>query len=237
MHRTRIQYTPPSLCTGRAETLHRMTKRTYTSPLRAAAGAATRERILEAAKTCFERHGYAGTTMRLVAQEAGTSLESVNLAGPKPVLLVATLTRANVLADTDAAMLDLPEPRALFSHPDPRIALSALMRWIATANERISRLWRCLDQAADVEAPIGAEYAALLDRMRAECRRLVDELAARRALRTDKSREELADLTWLHVLPDQHHRLCIQAGWTPQRYSDWVVDSSCRTLLADNASQ
>jgi AcrR family transcriptional regulator len=209
-----------------------MTKRTYSSPLRAASSAATRERILEASQHCFERQGYAGSTMRAIAEQAGASVESVNLAGTKRDLLMAALSRATAQGETDARLLDLPEPKALFAEADPRVALSNLMTWVAASNQRISRLWRSLDQAADTDLGIRTDYADFLARMRAESARAVLELGERNALRTDVPQAELADLLWLTVLPDQHHRLCGQAGWSQERYRQWLIWSATTSLFS-----
>lgn len=209
-----------------------MSTRTYKSPLRAASSAATRERILEAAQHCFEHQGFAGTTMRAIAERAGASVESVNLAGTKRDLLMAALSRATAQGETDARLLDLPEPKALFAEADPAVALSNLMSWVAASNQRISRLWRSFDQAADTDPGIRAEYSGFLERMRAEAARAVHELGQRGGLRTDASESELADLLWLAVLPDQHHRLCGEAGWSQERYQRWLIRSALSTLFA-----
>jgi AcrR family transcriptional regulator len=209
-----------------------MNKRIYKSPLRAASSAATRERILEAAQHCFERQGFVGTTMRAIADRAGASVESVNLAGTKRDLLMAALKRATSQVETDARMLDLPEPKALFAESDPVVALSNLMAWVAASNQRISRLWRCLDQAADTDVGIRADYTDFVSRMRAETARVVGELGHRGVLRSGFSQLELADLLWLAALPDQHRRLCDQAGWSQQRYREWLISSAITSLLA-----
>lgn len=209
-----------------------MARRAYRSPLRAASSAATRERILDAAQQCFEQQGFAGTTMRAVAARAGVSVESVNLAGTKRALLIAALSRATSQVESDARILDLPEPRALFAVKDPVVALSNLIAWIAASNLRVSRLWRAFEQAAETDADISADYADSLTRMRAESSRAVRELARRGALRTDLAEPELADLLWLTALPDQHRRLCDQAGWTQQRYQQWLIWAVTTALLA-----
>jgi AcrR family transcriptional regulator len=209
-----------------------MTKRTYTSPLRAASSAATRERILDAAQHCFEQQGFAGTTMRAIAQRAGASVESVNLAGTKRDLLMASLNRATSRVETDARLLDLPEPKSLFAEKDAVVALRNLMSWVAASNQRISLLWRSFEQAADADADIRSDYTDFLSRMRAESSRAVGELGQRGALRTDLSEAELSDLLWLAALPDQHRRLCDQAGWSQQRYQQWLIWSAMTSLLA-----
>ncbi|MFM0501508.1 TetR/AcrR family transcriptional regulator [Paraburkholderia caffeinilytica] len=209
-----------------------MPKRTYTSPLRAASTAATRERILEAAQHCFEQKGFAGTTMRAIAERAGTSLESVNVTGTKRDLLMAALTRATTQVETDARLLDLPEPKAIFSDPDPAVGLSNLMLWVAASNKRTSRLWRCLDQAADTDEGIRTDYNDFLARMREEAARGISMLGERGALRPGIAESELADLLWLLVLPDQRRRLCDHAGWSQQKYEAWLCWSAKTTVLA-----
>ncbi len=129
-------------------------------------------------------------------------------------------------------MLDQPEPSALFANPDPVRALSDLMGWVADRTAQISRIWRAFDQAADSDREIAADYAEQIELMRAECRRTVTELHQRGALRIDVPQSELADVLWILILPDQHRRLCSQAGWSQQGYREWLVETSAKTLLA-----
>lgn len=209
-----------------------MTKRSYTSPLRAAASSATRERIVAAAQNCFEELGFAGTTMRAIATRAGTSLESVNGTGAKRDLLMAAIHRATSQVEIDGQVHHLPEPMSVFDETDPVVALANLTRWIAQANQRISRLWRAFDQAADTDPQVRGDYADYLARMRAESARVVRELGARKALRPDLEEAELADLLWLAALPDQHRRLCVLAGWSQDRYGQWLTWTAMTSLMA-----
>ncbi|MBC8058975.1 MAG: hypothetical protein H7Y61_20600 [Rhizobiales bacterium] len=144
---------------------------------------------------------------------------------------MAALTRATAHVETEARLLDLPEPKAMFSAADPAVALSNLMSWVGASNQRMSRLWRCLDQAADTDAAIRTDYTRLIERMRAETVRVVDELGKKGALRPGVPPSELADMLWLVALPDQHHRLCDQAGWSQQRYEAWLSWSARMALL------
>jgi len=156
----------------------------------------------------------------------------VNLAGTKRDLLTAALDRATSQVEIDGQILQLPEPMSGFADSDPVAALSNLMSWVAAANQRISRIWRCLDQAADSDANIRADYADLLARMRAESSRVVRDLGERKALRPDFGEAELADVLWLAALPDQHRRLCMLAGWSQDRYRQWLIWTATTSLLA-----
>ena len=66
-------------------------KRSYVSPLRSSAAAATRQRILAAGQAVFEARGWSGTTIPLIAAEAGVSPKTIQ---------VQFGTKAKLLADT-----------------------------------------------------------------------------------------------------------------------------------------
>ena len=207
-------------------------KRAYRSTLRQSNAAATRERILTAAQNCFEELGYAGTTMRAISHKAGVSVEAVNLTGSKRQLLQDAFVRGFMGSDSTLPLLDHPEPKALFAHPDPIQALSGLIGWVADRNQHVSRIWHAFDQAADSDADTRAVYLDYLRNMRLESVRCIESLSRRKALRTDAPKTELADRLWIVALPDQHRRLCLHAGWSQERYRQWVVDGVLDSLLS-----
>jgi AcrR family transcriptional regulator len=208
-----------------------MATRAYRSPTRDERASATRRRVIAAAQECFEEHGYVATTMRAIAQQAGVSVETVNLTAAKRELLLAAFTLTVTGEDSTARLLDRPEPKAIFDDPDPVRGLRGIADWVARTNTRVMRLWRVFEQAAAADAEISAEYDDLTTRMRREVLEAVNVLAERGDLRGDRSRRELADLLWLLVLPDQYFRLCQQAGWSLDRYTAWLSASMLDLLL------
>jgi AcrR family transcriptional regulator len=75
--------------------MSRPVKRRYDASTRRAAAQATRERICAAAETLFLRDGYARTSIRAVADEAGVAQATVYLVfSTKAALLDATILRA-----------------------------------------------------------------------------------------------------------------------------------------------
>jgi AcrR family transcriptional regulator len=62
--------------------------------LRAEQAQRTRAGVLEAAGRCFVARGYAGTTMRDIAEAAGVSVQTVFGQGSKAALLLASVDRA-----------------------------------------------------------------------------------------------------------------------------------------------
>ncbi len=79
---------------------------------RAIKGAATRDRIIEAAREVLVTHGHAGTSTRAVAEEAGVNLSQVHYHfGGRQGLLIAVLHRENEAL--------LARQNALYAAPGP----------------------------------------------------------------------------------------------------------------------
>jgi AcrR family transcriptional regulator len=208
-----------------------MTTRAYHSPTRQAQSSATRRRVVSAAQECFEERGYVATTMRAIAQRAQVSVETVHLTAAKRDLLLAAFTLVVAGDDGPGRLLDRPEPKAILDDPDPVRRLRRLADFVTGLNTRVMPLWRVFEQAAAADAEISAEYDDLTTRMRREVLEAVNVLAERGDLRGDRPHQELANLVWLLVLPDQYFRLCQQAGWSLERYTAWLGASMLDLLL------
>ena len=124
-------------------------KRAYRSPLREEQARRTRDAVLTAARTCFLRDGYARTTMKAIAAEAGVAAQTVFSQGAKPALLLAVVDRAivdpDVDADADRALAEQEPFRAVVEARDRTAALAALgvlFRYRSPAYGPIMRVFR-----------------------------------------------------------------------------------------------
>jgi len=136
--------------------------RAYRSPKRAAAAAQTRERVLRAAKTAFEKRGWAGATIPSIARDARVSHQTVEaMFGTKAALLQAAVAfsiRGDVspvpmrLRDVVAEMERAPEAATMLDlHARQVRSVSERSAWLASAVEhaastdrRVARLWRTM---------------------------------------------------------------------------------------------
>lgn len=137
-------------------------RRRYEAPRRAAAAAQTRERIVRAAKTTFEKRGWAGATIPAIARAAGVSHQNVEATfGTKAALLQATvdfsirgdvsgvpMRRREVVAEMEAApnaarMLDL-HVHQVRSVSERSAAIAWVVEHAATSDRRVARLWRTM---------------------------------------------------------------------------------------------
>ena len=80
--------------------------RAYASPLRRAQAETTRATVLDAAAALFVREGYLRTTMKAIAAEAGTSVETVYAQGSKSALLLTCVDRALGGDDDDVPLTE-----------------------------------------------------------------------------------------------------------------------------------
>ncbi len=195
-------------------------------------------RIVAAAAELFAARGYAATTVQAIAQAAGVSAVSVQQNGPKSALLLAALQFVSSGAEGFDSLREVPEMAARadeLTRPADLIRITA--EFAAASNARVSRLWIAMDRAADEDPDVAETFGGLIRRMRADTTVAIGFLAGLGALRTDRDREQLADILWTLPLPDLYHRLVEQCGWTPERYTRWLEDSLTEQLLEPASPQ
>ncbi|KTS14230.1 hypothetical protein RSA3_00915 [Microbacterium testaceum] len=207
-----------------------MSPRRYASPLRKAEAARTRAAILDAAAALFSRDGYAATTMKGIAVEAGVSVQSVHLAGSKSTLLVAAFERTF----SGAGVLDSPAQPPLIIAALERLevdeAISVWLDGIARAHERSAGLARAMAIAAETDAVAAAALAAFDARRHGDIRVASTWLVERGLLPAEDADEVADELSYL-VGPETYAFLVTRSGWAPSRYRAWL-ERTLRDLLA-----
>jgi AcrR family transcriptional regulator len=195
-------------------------RRTYDSSGRQEQARRRRAQILDACREGLLRHGYAGLTIRAVAEAAGVSQETVyKTFGGKRGLVKAMYDVTLAGDDAPVPMGDRPEVRALLAEPDPHGKIAAYARIARGVSERLGAVTAAL-ATGGAEA---AELAAETDRERlAGVTAFVGHLAATGHLAAGRDPAQAADEAWLLTAPEVY-RLCTTArGWPPERYEDWL---------------
>lgn len=198
-------------------------RRRYRSPVREAAAAETRERILAAAAECFADRGYAATTLPQIAQRAGVSVESVAGAGPKRQLLIAAFEHAFGGREGSDGLTERPELGEILARADPDDVLEGIADFILEGQRRGVGIWRAVSAAADQDEAVGELYRALAERRRQDNLAAVRVLAAREMVRTDVPIEDLADTMALLNGFDPYQLFVREFGWTPEHLRQWYV--------------
>jgi AcrR family transcriptional regulator len=206
-------------------------RRGYQSARRAEQARRTRTRILAAATGRFLAAGYAGTTVKAVAEAAGVSVPTVEAAfGTKARLLKAAIDVATAGDDAPVAMLDRAWAVRAQAAPGPESFVAEFATVLTMSAERAAGLVLAALDAAPLDEEISLVAAQMLAQREVMAAWLVDGLARRRSLRDGLDRAEAVDTVWLLMDPAVFTRLTGPRGWPPARFRVWFADSVLRLV-------
>ena len=202
-------------------------KRPYHSQVRQRQAEDTRQRILVAARSLFERRGYAVTTLEAVAEQALVSPKTITAVfGSKRELLAEVI---NPEAFSSRVRQLIEELRAT---EDEVLRLSLVAQITRRAYEPMASSLELLRTAGAV-APELADLAQQVEaRRRQNQTRLIASLHETGALRHDLSAEEATDVLWALTSYDLYRMLVVEQRWEPERYETWLAQLLIEQLLA-----
>ena len=204
--------------------------RSYVSPKREAEAAKTRTQIVDAAALLFARDGYAATPMKSIAAEAGVSIQSVNLAGPKSSLLLAAFERTFAGDEGRHSLTERPEMQEILAESDPRVALAKYAAYLTAANSRSAGIWGALNAAADADELVREAAADLEGRRRRDMGLGVAALVER-GLVAPGSVGAASDVLGLLTSPTTFLYFTRECGWPLDQYEAWLVRSVASLVL------
>jgi AcrR family transcriptional regulator len=216
-----------------ADALARKPRRGYVSAMRTERAQRTRKRVIDAATRLFVQQGYATTTMRAIAAEAGVSVPTVELLfGTKAQLL-------HVVIDVAVAGDDEPVPvlsRAWAANAKSASGLADFLSAVAhVLSEAQARSAGVMLAAYEASASDPDIQLLIMDRESQRERTtswIVDGIIERAGLRPGLDKAGAVDTVWLLMDPVIFDRLTRHRGWSLDRYASWFADSAAR-LLAD----
>jgi AcrR family transcriptional regulator len=207
-------------------------KRPYVAPKREVQARETRDRILAVARNRFLTEGYRGTRLADVARDAGVAEPTVYATfTSKQTLLVAVLRAATRGEETSANLLDRPDWQALLLDPEPA---SQLHRLAALATAVHTRNWDLIEvvrAAAGVEPDLSTLLRQGGEARLADCRIVVESVAAHGNLRPGLSVEEATDVVWALVGSELYRMLVGMRGWTAEHFEGWLASTLIAALL------
>jgi AcrR family transcriptional regulator len=208
--------------------------RRYRSPRREQQARHTRARIIAAAGDRFLARGYAATTMRAVAADAGVALPTVELAfGTKARLLKAVIDTAIAGDDEPVPMLARAWAARAESLTDAADFAAVFAQQLTESARRAACLTLVALEAARTDEDIAAVAAQLMAQREVTAAWLVDGLLWRSALREGVERTAAVDTVWALMDPALFCRLTGDRRWSPARFRRWFTDAITRLLLPD----
>jgi AcrR family transcriptional regulator len=205
-------------------------RRAYRSPIREKQAQQTRDAILGAAAQSFVDTGYAGTTMKDIAERVGVSVQSVHLFGPKASLLLAVVDRAISDGDeTSSTGADSAFHAAVAARAKPE-KLRRMRSFIRDRMPQAAPVLRAFRDAASSDPAIAQAWRHHEARRYADVSTFVESCGD--LLRAGRTTQQAADVTWSAIVSPQVADMLIGGrGWTIDEYVDWAVETFDRLLL------
>lgn len=204
--------------------------RTYSSPRRAAAAAATRRAVIDAAHRLFVAHGYAATTIDEIADEAEVSRPTVYAVGGKAQLLKVVRDVAMAGDDEPVPIPDRAPVAEMKAAPDPEATLRLHARNVAGIAARYADISEVLRQAAGADPELRQLWDDSEQQRLDGATIVIDDVLEKGTLKPGLDRDQAIDILWLLMAPDHLHRLR-RRGWDQTAYENWLADALVGELL------
>jgi AcrR family transcriptional regulator len=196
----------------------------YHSPLRARQAAATRRSIVEAALALFQERGWATTTLPMIAEHAGVSVDTIYATfGTKSDLFMAAIDLAIVGDDGEAPMADRPDFAEL-GRGRRAERLRAGVRYTMDVYDRSVPILRTLREAAASDEQAQARDA----RYDQDRHNLI--AAGMTLILGAEPPSQLVDAIWAVISPEVYTHLRDGRGWSRQQVEDWFVDLAAAAI-------
>ncbi|MFC9689177.1 TetR/AcrR family transcriptional regulator [Kribbella sp. NPDC056951] len=197
-------------------------RRRYESLRRAAQAQETRAEIARTARELFVAHGWAATTVRDVAREAGVSVPTIYATYRNKTGL------ALALADAADLAADLPRLVEELAVAGPRDQLAAMAAYDRRLYERAGDVIQLVRDAGRTEPDLANTYAD--GRRRAdEARHQVFTSWPPGTLRVDVP--QALDIYAALCTIDVYNTLTIERAWSPDQVQTWWAETLPQLLL------
>lgn len=207
--------------------------RSYDNRRRTELARRTRTAVLDAARTLFLARGYAGTSVRDVADLAGVSFPTVYATvGNKVALLSAVFDVAVAGDDEPVPIAERTDVQAAEQDPDPRVTLAGYSRQVCAASARVWPILQLMDEAGRVHPEVAELGRKTRNELLIGVRRLAGNLADKHALRDGLTVEKAADILWMFGIGVIYDALVTHRHWTPRELESWVNTNLDQLILA-----
>src|SRR3954463_9900303 len=204
-------------------------KRVYRSALRAEQAQRTRAAVVTAASECFLARGYAGTTMKDVAEAAGVAVQTVFGQGSKAALLLACVDRALVGDDDTVPLRQRDQFTRLLAAGDKETKLAVLREMAVQRVPESGPILRVFRNAAGGDPEIAAAWAEYERRRASDTAVLAGSFVP--LLREGIDVDRAVDVLWSVFSAHTAENFTVGRGWTVEEYADWLAEAVDALLL------
>jgi AcrR family transcriptional regulator len=206
--------------------------RRYDASRRLARAAESRRRVVEAAHDLFVAHGYAATTIAVIADTADVSVPTMYAGFDGKADLLKHAIDFAIVGDLDpVAVADRPTTAWVDEATTAEDLLGRYAVQMGEIGERAVPIYSVLVRAADVEPEL-ATLLTSLERQRLHgATRIARGVRDRGGLPKGRSLGWARDVLWVCNAPENYTMLVIKRAWSTRRYVDWARTALIRQLL------
>ena len=202
-------------------------KRIYDSDYRQTLVEATRIKIARAARALFVRNGYAATSIRAIAAEAGVSEPTVYARfGNKRAMIEAIVDEM----DTEAGVFELLEALR-GAAGDPARQLDLIVEFEVRLFDRNVDVYQAASEASSSEPELGALLEEGKARERAGRASVLQAFQDAGVLRPGLSVGDANDIFTAIVTPFTYREMVVRCGWERDRFEAWLKSAMRQLLL------
>ncbi len=206
--------------------MSRPAKRRYVSQARSKAADATRGRVLDAAKTLFIRHGIDRVTITQIAERAGVAVSTVYGLFKSKEGILRELMRGALFGDRFQAA------RAKLKGVTDPVKLIELSAQVARAIYEGESAELGLMRGASAFSPALRKMEEEFEKLRLEMQtERVKLLFAQSRQAKGLDLDEARRILWMYTSREIYRMLVQEAGWTPDRYQEWLSRTLVGTLV------
>jgi AcrR family transcriptional regulator len=200
--------------------------RQYVSELRSQAADATKDRVLNAAKTLFLRHGIDRVTIAQIAAKADVAVSTVYALFKSKEGILRGLMRAALFGQRFQAA------RARFEGVTDPVRLIALTAQVARAIYEGESSELGLMRGASAFSPALRKLEQEFEKIRFEMQEeRVRLLFAQSRQKSGLGFDEARRILWMYTSRDVYRMLVYEGGWTPDQYQEWLAETLVNALV------
>lgn len=200
--------------------------------------AATRRNILGAAKQLFSEHGYAGTTMQAIADQADVAVQTVYFVfHTKGELLRQLILAMGGRPNEPTETMDRDWVDEAMTDNDGRRSIALMVEHGNDIYARVAPFWEAIGHGATTEPDVAETWQNIVEQRRLGIRRIVESVAAQDQLREGLSIDHAADIVYGLHRPETLAVFVVERGWSLEDYKEWSYNLLCHQLLSSQANR
>ncbi|WP_086837947.1 TetR/AcrR family transcriptional regulator [Amycolatopsis kentuckyensis] len=208
-------------------------KRRYDTSRRQEQARENRRRILAAAAELFREKGYTGTAMPEVAKAAGVAVQTVYKAfANKATLLKAVFDVTVAGDDEDVPIIGRDFIADIRAEPDAVRKIELYLDHLVGVAPSVFPVQLLARDAAAADPAAAEVWARMRQEMLTAMTYFSAELLGTGQVKPGLTADDVRDVLWTYHGPEQYELLCLERGWSAERYGKFLRDAMVAAVLA-----